>query len=248
MAVVCGSGFVLIGLAGWGAVVPGLIFAAFAAGFTAWGSHALWISRRSPEDDPELLPVPDAVDGVLTIRKTSALGLVPFLLFTVLSWGLLALCIPSAFGLADSGGSVVAGLVICGLFVWIGHGGLIDHAVTVRLDLRHRTWDVRKGVFPICLRKRGDLAEASHVAVARELRWDDGSEYEVLVARLEWQDGWLAPLVLDERPNEADALQYGPYMLKMDYRRAMMRWASDLASVLNLPVTDRAKKAPGAEC
>src|SRR5262249_55253652 len=154
-------------------------------GFAAWGWSALRTSKRSPEDDPEVLPVPDAVDGVLTIRKTSALGLVPFLLFTALSWGLLVLCIPSAFGLADSGGSVVAGLVICGLFVWFGHGGLMEHAVAVRLDLRHRTWDVRKGVFPICSRKGGDLTEASHVAVARELRWDDGSDYEVLVARLE---------------------------------------------------------------
>ena len=117
-------------------------------------------------------------------------------------------------------------------------------AVTVKLDLRHRTWEVRKGVWPIRSRERGDLSEASHVAVARELRSDEGAEYEVLVARLGWRDGWRAPLVLDQRPNSVDCLRYGGDSLQMDYRSAMMRWASGLAGVLNLPLTDEAKHAP----
>jgi hypothetical protein len=117
----------------------------------------------------------------------------------------------------------------------------------VRLDLRHRQWEVQKGVWPIRSRKHGDLTEASHVAVAREVRLDEGAEYEVLVARLEWRDGWHAPLVLGERPNQVDALRYGGDTLKMDYRRAMTRWASGLAGVLDLPLTDQAKNAPGAD-
>ena len=115
------------------------------------------------------------------------------------------------------------------------------------MDLAHRSWEVRKGVWPIRSREHGDLTEASHVAVAREVRWDEG-EYEVLVARLEWRDGWQAPLVVGERPNQVDALRYGGDTLKMDYRRAMTRWASDLACVLDLPLTDQSKNAPGAEC
>ena len=122
----------------------------------------------------------------------------------------------------------------------------MEHAVTVRLDLRHRRWEVRKGVWPIRSWKHGDLTEASHVAVAREVRWDEG-EYEVLVARLEWRDGWQAALVVGERPNQVDALRYGGNTLTMDYRRAMTRWASGLAGVLDLPLTDEAKTRTGAE-
>jgi hypothetical protein len=246
MAVMCGFAFLLIGLGGRGALGPGLFFAAFTGGFAVWGWYSLRSLRRSTEEDPQVLSVPEAVDDVLTIRKMSVLGLIPLLLFSALSRGGLALCVASAFGLVDGEGSVVAGLVICGLFVLFGHGALMEHAVSVRLDLRHRTWEVRKGVWPIRARKQGDLTEASHVAVAREVRSDEG-EYEVLVARLEWRDGWHAPLVLGERPNQVDALRYGCDTLKTDYRRAMTRWASGLAGVLDLPLTDQAKNAPGAE-
>jgi hypothetical protein len=247
MAVMCGFAFLLIGLGGCGALGPGLLFAAFAGGFAVWGWYALRALRRSTEEDPEVLSVPEAVDDVLTIRKMSVLGLIPLLLFSAFSWGASALCVASEFGLVDGEGSVVAGLVICALFVLFGHGALMEHAVTVRLDLRHRTWEVRKGVWPIRSRENGDLTEASHVAVAREVRWDEGAEYEVLVTRLEWRDGWHAPLVLGERPNQIDALRYGGDTLRMDYRWAMPRWASGLAGVLDLPLTDEAKNAPGAE-
>jgi hypothetical protein len=248
MAVLCAFGFLLIGLGGWGAIAPGLLFATFAGGFAVWGWYALRVLRRSTEDDPEVLSVPEPVDDVLTIRKTSLLGLLPPLLFSAFSWGILALCVASAFGLVDSEGSVVAGLVISGLLVLFGHGALMEHAVTVRLDLRHRRWEVHEGVWPIRSRKHGDLTEASHVAVAREVRLDEGAEYEVLVARLEWRDGWQAPLVLGQRPNQVDALRYGGDTLQMDYRPAMTRWASGLAGVLDLPLMDQAKDAPGAEC
>jgi hypothetical protein len=80
------------------------------------------------------------------------------------------------------------------------------------------------------------------------VRWDEGAEYEVLVAKLEWRDGWHAPLVLGERPNHVDGLRYGGDVLKLDFRRAMIRWASGLASVLDLPLTDQAKDARGAVC
>src|SRR5262249_48114025 len=144
-------------------------------------------------------------------------------------------------------GSVVAGLVISGLFALCGHCALMEHAVTVRLDLRQGRWDVRKGVWPIQSRRRGDLTEATHVAVAREVRLDEGAEYEVLVARLEWRDGCQAPLVLGERPNQTDALRYGGQAFKVDYRLAMTRWASGLAGILDLPLADRSKIGPGAE-
>jgi hypothetical protein len=248
MAVMCGFGFLLIGMGGWGAVTPGLLFAAFAGGCALWGWHALRASTRPTEDHPEVLSVPEPVDHVLTIRKTSLLGLIPVLLFSAVGWGGLALCVVSTFGLVDGEGSVVAGMVICGLFVVCGHCVLMEHAVIVSLDLRHRRWEVRKGVWPIRSSEHGDLIEASQVAVAREVRSDEGAEYEVLVARLEWQDGWHAPLVLGERPNNSDALRYGGDTHKMDYRRAMTRWASGLAGVLDLPLTEEAKKAPAAEC
>jgi hypothetical protein len=229
MAVMCGFGFLLIGLGGRGAVAPGLLFATYAGGAALWGWHAVRARTRSTEDHPEVLSVPEPVDKVLTIRKTSVPGLIPLILFSAIGWGGLALCAASACGLIDAEGSVVAGLVICGLFVLCDHSALMEHAVTVRLDLRHRRWEVRKGVWPIRSREHGGLTEASHVAVAREVRSDEGAGYEVLVARLEWRDGWRAPLVVGERPNEVDALRYGGNTLKMDYRRAMTRWASGLA-------------------
>jgi hypothetical protein len=244
----CGFGFVLIGLGGWGAVAPALVCAAFGGGCGLWGWHVSRASTRPTEDHPEVLAVPEAVDGVLTIRKTSVLGLIPLLLFGAFSWVGLAFSVASALGLIAYEGSAGAGLLISGLFVLFGQGALMEHAVTVRLDLRHREWEVRTGVWPIRSRELGDLTEASHVAVAREVRWDEGAEYEVLVARVEWRDGWLAPLVLGERPNQVDALRYGGDTLRMDYRWAMTRWASGLAGVLDLPLADEAKNAPGAEC
>jgi hypothetical protein len=87
MAVMCGFGFVIIGLRGWGAVVFGLIFAAFAEGCALYGWHALRALKRSTEDHPEVLSVPEPVDGVLTIRKTAAPGLIPLLLFSAIGWG-----------------------------------------------------------------------------------------------------------------------------------------------------------------
>src|SRR5262249_27330576 len=132
MAVMCGFGFLLIGLGGWGAVLPGLVFAAFSGGFAFWGGHALRALRRSTAGPREVLSVPGAVDDVLTIRKTSVPGLIPLLLFSAIGWGGLALCVASAVGWVDGGGSVVAGLVICGLFVLCGHGALMEHSVTVR--------------------------------------------------------------------------------------------------------------------
>jgi hypothetical protein len=248
MMVMCRFGFLMIGLGGWGAVAPGLALAAIAGGLALWGWHALRALTGSKEDHPEVLSVPEPLDDVLTIRKTPARGLIPLLLFSVFGWGGVALCAASAFGLVNGEGSVVAGLVISGLFVLCGHSALMEHAVTVRLDLRHLRWEVRKGVWPIRSRERGDLTEASHLAVAREMRLDEGAEYEVVVARLEWRDGWHAPLVLGERPNDVDALRYGGNSLKMDYRRAMTRWASGLAGILDLPLTDESKAAPGAEC
>ena len=80
------------------------------------------------------------------------------------------------------------------------------------------------------------------------MRLDEGAEYEVLVTRLEWRDDWHAPLVLGERPNEVDALRYGGDTLGMEYRRATMRWASGLAGVLDLPLTDEVKDPSGATC
>src|SRR5262249_33481083 len=148
MAVLCGFGFLLIGLGGWGAVVPGLVFAAFSGGFALWGGHALRALTRSTEGHPEVVAVPGAGDDGLAIRKTSVPGLIPLLFFSAIGWGGLALCVASAFGWVDSEGSVVAGLVICGLFVLFGHSALMEHAVTVRLDLRRRRWEVRKGVWP----------------------------------------------------------------------------------------------------
>jgi hypothetical protein len=103
-------------------------------------------------------------------------------------------------------------------------------------------------VWPIRRRTQGDLTEASHVEVARETRSDEGAEYEVLVARLAWRDGWYAPLVLGERPNQVDSLRYAGNTLNMDYRRAMMRWAWGLADILDLPPTDQSKPVPAAEC
>jgi hypothetical protein len=247
LAVMSGFGLVIIVLGGWRAVVFGLIFAAFAGGCALCGWHALRASRRSTEVQPEVLSVPEAVDGVLTIRKTAAPGLIPLLLFGAFGWGGVALCLASALGLADGEGSVVAGVMISGLFVLFGHAALLEHAVTVELDLGRLRWEIRKGVWPFRSSEHGDLTEASHVAVAREVRLDEGAEYEVLVARLEWRDGWYEPLVLGERPNQVDALRYGGDMFRMDYRRAMTRWASGLAAVLDLPLTDEAKNTHGAE-
>jgi hypothetical protein len=199
---------------------------------------------RSTEDDPEVLPMPLPVHDMLTIRKTPALGLIPIVLFSAFGWGGVSICVAAAFRLLSSEGSAVAGLVISGLFVLFGHTALLEHAVTVKLDAHQRTWEVRKGVWPIRSRERGDLREASTVAVARESRSDEGAEYEVLVVRLEWRDGWHAPLVLGERPNSVDSVRYGGDSLNMDYRTAMMRWASGLAGVLDLPFTDETKYAP----
>jgi hypothetical protein len=248
MAVLCGFGFVLIGLGGWGAVVPGLVFAAFSGGAAWWGWHGLRALTASAEGQPEVLSVPKPVDDVLKIQKTSVPGLVPLLLFSASGWGGFGLCVLSAFGLVDGEGSVMVGLAISGLLILFGHGALMDQAVTVRLDLAHRSWEVWKGVWPIRSHAQGDLTDASHVAVAREVRSDEGAEYEVFVARLEWRDGWQAPLVLGERPNQFDFLRYGGSTLTMDYRRAMTRWASGLAGLLDLPLTDQAKNAPEAEC
>ena len=247
MAGMCGFGLVLIGLGGWGGIAPAVICAAFGGACGQWGWHTSRAATRPTADHPEVLAVPEAVDGVLTIRKTSIPGLIPLLLFGAIGWVGLAFCVGSALGLMLYEGSAVAGLLISGLFVLLGQGALIEHAVTVRLDLRHREWEVRRGAWPIRLRERGDLTEASHVAVAREVRWDEGAEYEVLVARLEWRDGWHAPLVLGERPNRVDSLRYGGDALRLDYRRAMIRWASVLAGVLDLPLTDQFKDARGAE-
>jgi hypothetical protein len=174
--------------------------------------------------------------------------LIPILLFTAFAWCMMAVCVASVLGLVKGEGSVVAGLIIAGIFVVFGHWALLEQAVTVRLDLRHRRWEIRKGLRPIRSRQHGDLAEASHVAVAREFRSDEGARYEVLVARLAWRDDWHAPLVLSERPNNVDSLRYGADTLKVDYRSAMTRWASGLAGVLNLPLVDETKNARGAEC
>jgi hypothetical protein len=245
MAVMCGFSLLLIGLGGWGALAPGLAFSTVAGGGVIWGWHAIRARTRVTAEEPEALPVPEPVDDILTIRKTHMRGLIPILLFTAFAWCMMAVCVASAFGLVKGEGSVVAGLIITGLFVLFGHCVLLEHAVTVRLDLRHRRWDSRKGLWPIRSRRHGDLTEASHVAVAREFRSDEGAEYEVLVARLAWRDDWHAPLVLGERPNNVDSLRYGGNTLKMDYRSAMMRWASGLAGVLNLPLTDETKSTTG---
>jgi hypothetical protein len=244
MAVMCGFGLLLIVLAGWPAVIPGLVFSAFAGGMALWGWHSLRARTRSTESEPEVLPVPVLVDDTLTIRKTPALGLIPIFLFSFFGWGAVSVCVAAAFGLISGEGSVLAGLVISGLFVLFAHSALMEHAVTVKLDLHNRTWQVRKGVWPIRTFERGDLSAASHVAVAREFRSDEGADYEVLVARLAWRDGWQAPLVLSERPNSVDSLRYGGQSLTMDYRHAMMRWASRLAGVLNLPLADESKYGP----
>jgi hypothetical protein len=246
MTLLSAAGFVLGALGGEGALVPGIFFGAVAGLFALSGWHVLRSLARSTPDDPEVLSVPEPVNGVLTFRKTPALGLIPIFLFGLFGWGGVALCGGSALGLVGAEGSVVAGLVISGLFVLFAHVALMEHAVTVRLDLRNRQWAVRKGVWPILSRQRGDLTEASRVALAREVRSDDGAEHEVLVARLEWRDGWFAPLVLSERPNSIDGMRYGASTLKMDYRRAMVPWASSLAGVLNLPLADETKAAPGS--
>jgi hypothetical protein len=247
MALLSASGFVLAALGGWGAVLPGLFFGALAGVFALSGWHVLRSLTRSTPDDPEVLSVPEPVNGVLTLRKTPALGLIPVFLFGLFGWGGVALCGGSALGLVSGEGSAVAGLVISGLFVLLAHGALMEHAVTVKLDLRNRRWAVRHGVWPILSRKRGDLTEASRLALAREVRSDEGSEYEVLVARLEWRDGWFAPLILSERPNSVDAMRYGGQTLKIDYHRALVPWASNLAGILNLPLADETKVAHGSE-
>jgi hypothetical protein len=244
MAVMCAFSLILIVLGGWGALAPGIAFATFAGGGVIWGWHAVKSRTRVVAEEPEALPVPEPVEGILTIRKTQMRGLVPILLFTAFAWCMMAVCVASAFGLVRGEGSVVAGLIIAGIFVLFGHSVLLEQAVTVRLDLRQGRWENRKGLLPIRFRQRGDLTEASHVAVARELRSDEGAEYEVLVARLAWRDEWHAPLVLGERPNDVDSLRYGGDTLKRDYRSAMTRWASGLAGVLNLPLMDETKGAP----
>jgi hypothetical protein len=199
------------------------------------------------EDDPEVFPVPKSADGVLTIRKTPTVGLIPLLLFSAFGWGGVAFCAASELGFGRGEGSIITGLLIFGLFALFGHSALIQHAVTLKLNLRQGTWELRKGVWPIRWRKRGDLTEASHIAVARDVRLDESAEYEALVARLAWRDGWYAPLLLCERPNSVDALRYGGETLTLDYRRAITRWASEMASVLDLPLVDETKKAPGPE-
>jgi hypothetical protein len=247
-APMCGCGFALVALGGWGAVAPGLIIAAIGGAFGLWGWHTSRASTRPTAGHPEVLAVPEPVDGMLTIRKTSALGLIPILLFCAMGWAGLALSVGSVLGLIAYEGSAGAGLLISGLLVLFGQGALMEHAVTVRLDLRHRQWEVWRGVWPIRLREQGDLTEASHVAVAHETRSDEGAAYEVLVTRLEWRNGWHAPLVLGERPNHVDGLRYGGDVLKLDYRGAMVRWASGLAGVLDLPLKDYSKDAHGAVC
>jgi hypothetical protein len=244
----CAFGFVLVALEGWGAVAPGLVIATIGGALGLWGWHISRASTCLTGGHPEVLAVPEPVDGVLTIRKMSVLGLIPILLFCAMGWAGLALSVGSVLGLIAYEGSAGAGLLISVLFVLFGQGALMEHAVTVRLDLRLRHWEIWRGVWPIQLRNHGDLTEASHVAVAQEARWDEGAEYEVLVARLEWRDGWRAPLVLGERPNHVDGLRYGGDVLKLGYRLAMIRWASGLAGVLDLPLMDRSKDACGAEC
>ena len=114
----------------------GLIFAAFTGGFVVWGWRPLRALMHSTGDHPEVLSVPEPVDDVLTIRKMSAPELIPLLLFSAIGWGGLALSVASVFGLVAYEGSAVAGLLISGLFVLCGHGALMEHAVTVRLDRR----------------------------------------------------------------------------------------------------------------
>jgi hypothetical protein len=244
MSVMCGFGLLLIALAGWPAVIPGLVFSAFAGGMALWGWRSLRARTRSTESNPEVLPVPLPVDDMLTIRKTPALGLIPIFAFSLFGWCGVAICVAAAFGWISGEGSLLTGVVISGIFALLGHSALAEHAVTVKLDLHNRTWEVRKGVWPIRRLERGDLHEASHVAVAREFRSDEGANYEVLVARLAWRDGWQAPLVLSERPNSVDSRRYGGQSLKIDYRSAMMSWASGLAGVLNLPLADESKYGP----
>ena len=187
-AVMSALAFLMMGLGGRGALVPAFLFAALAGSF-AWSGWRTWRSvRRTSDDDPEVWAVPAPVDDEITIRKTAAPLLIPLLLFSALGWGGVSLCVASMLGLIHGEGSVIVGLLISGLFVLFGHAVLKEHAVTVRLDLRHRRWETRRGVWPFRSLEHGDLTEASRVAVARELRSDEGSEYEVLVARLEWRN------------------------------------------------------------
>jgi hypothetical protein len=113
----------------------------------------------------------------------------------------------SAVGLVKGEGSVVAGRVICGLHDLFAQCALMEQAVTERLDLRQRTWEIRKGIWPTRRREQGELNEASRMVVAGESSMDEGAEYEVLVAGLEWRDGWQAPFVLAERPNNVDGIR-----------------------------------------
>jgi hypothetical protein len=242
----CGLGFLMIAFGGPGALAPGLAFATFSAGFALWGWHAMRARTRSTAHDPEVLPVPKPVGEVLTIKKTPAPGLIPLFCLTAFGWAGVVFSAASELGFGRGEGSIITGLLIFGLFALLGHGVLIEHAVSLKLNLREGTWELRKGVWPMRRCQRGDLAEASHVAVAREARLDEGSEYEVLVAKLVWRDGWYAPLLLCERPNSVDALRYGGQTLRLDYRGAIMRWGSEMARLLDLPLTDETKKPCGA--
>ena len=162
---------------------------------------------------------------VLTIRATSFLEIAPALIVAAMGWSGVGLCVAGALGCIPVSGSPLAGLVITGIFVAIGHWFLLTYAVKV--EICPERWGVRKGIWPFRSSTSGDLSEASHLAIARETRNDEGAEDPVLVVRIEWRDPGRKPLVLTERPI---------HNTKLDCRPALAHWAGKIGELLDLPL------------
>jgi hypothetical protein len=204
--------------------------------FAVYGLKRVRHLQRCPDTDPEFLSVPLPFNDILTVRATSYLDMAPPLSFAAIGWCGVLLCGGSLLGWVSGSGSAVAGLVIAGLFVAFAHSVLLGYAVTIKIDLRRGRWYSCNGIWPFRSVASGDLGEASHLAVGRETRSDEGAEYTVLVARIAWKIPDREPLVLAERPNEFDCLRYGARATTMDYRPALSRWAAELAGLLGLPL------------
>jgi hypothetical protein len=239
MAGLCGAALFFAGVVAREGLTSGLplaIFSGIAGLFALHGWKQLRALRRRPEGYPEVLHVPPPREDVLTVREASFIDLLPILGLAAVGWVGVALCGGDLLGWVDGEGSAIAGLIIAGLFVLMGHALLHSEAVTIRFDLGRRTWDARAGVWPFRSASSGALDEASGLVVARDSRYDEWAEYPILVARLGWRDPARRPLVLNERPNALDYLRYGSDASDLDYRPAVIQWARELAAVLGLPL------------
>jgi hypothetical protein len=239
MAGMCAAALIFAGVVARGGVTAALslaIFSGIAGLFALHGWKQLCALRRRPGGYPEVLHVPPPRGDVLTVRDASFIDLLPILSLTAVGWGGVALCGGDLLGWVEGEGSAIAGLIIAGVFVLLGHALLHSEAVTIRFDLGRRTWDARAGVWPFRSASSGALDEASGLVVARSSRYDEWAEYPILVARLGWRDPARRPLVLNERPNALDYLRYGTDTSALDYRPAVTQWARELAALLGLPL------------